>query len=329
MPITGLTDQGASFPFLGTIRKGSPKQKKANGQEIQGKDLDYFRLDVADKKNNLAMESKWVSVFGAEPTAIPFMLVDDDPDQAFEAWMKEYKGNEDLLRKCDGVNQCQWLTPQGKYSFQPKPCEKANGGNCKCTHSGELRIVVPDLGVMGFLKVLTHSKWDILDISKQLQMVYQSAGRLRGIPFLLRRSPRKIAAPMGDKRGRVTKSLLSVEVHPDVAGKVLNAIEQRAFASLTGVQEQPLLMPETLAIEPATVDVEPIAPTRSYVDLQAIREQLGWSKEQVITFLHENFGVGLPSQLTEQQYSAALEDLRLIASRPIPAEVISDADIPL
>jgi hypothetical protein len=134
---------------------------------------------------------------------------------------------------------------------------------------------------------------------------------------------------MGEKRGRVTKSLLSVEVHPNAAEKVLDVIEQRAFASLTGVQEQPLLLPETLAIEPETVDVEPVTPVRSYADLQAIREQLGWSKEQVVSFLSDNFGVTLPTQLTDQQYESALEDLRLIASRPIPAEVIADADIPL
>jgi hypothetical protein len=338
MPVLGLTDQNASFPLLGTIHKGSPKKKamvknKRTGQmeekEIQGNDLEYFRFEVADKKNDLAVEEKWVRKFGAEPTSIPFLLLYDDPDQAFDVWMKEYKANNDLLRKCDGETQCQWLTPKGEYSFRPKPCEKANGGSCQCTLSGELRVVIPELSSLKYIKVLTHSKWDVIDISRQLRMVYQSLGRLVGIPFLLRRSPRKISAPMGEKRGRVTKSLLSVEVHPNAAEKVLDVIEQRAFASLTGVQEQPLLLPETLAIEPETVDVEPVTPVRSYADLQAIREQLGWSKEQVVSFLSDNFGVTLPTQLTDQQYESALEDLRLIASRPIPAEVIADADIPL
>jgi hypothetical protein len=312
MPITGLTDQGASFPFLGTIRKGSPKQKNAAGKEIQGKDLDYFRFDVADK-NNTALEPLWLKSFGAEPKSISVLLLDDDPDQAFDAWMKEYQGNHVLKRKCDGEFQHQWLTPQNEYSFTPKPCEKAGGGNCNCVKSAELRVVLPDLKAMGFFKVLTHSTWDILSISQQLRMVYQSAGRLRGIPFLLRRSPREIFANYGGKKSRVTKSLLSIEVHPNVAGQVLSAIEQRAFASLTGAQEQPLLLPETLAITPETVDVEvlPPTPTRSLADLQEVREKLGWTKEQVSGFLFDNFKVKLPTQLSDEQYSKAVNDLRL------------------
>lgn len=327
MPITGLTDQGASFPFLGTIRKGSPKQKNSTGKEIQGKDLDYFRLDVADK-NNTVLDQLWVNAFGAEPKTISVLLLDDDPDQAFDAWMKEYQGNHVLKRKCDGQFQRQWLTPQNEYSFTPKPCEKAGGGNCNCVKSAELRVVIPDLKAMGFFKVLTHSTWDILSLSQQLRMVYQSAGRLRGIPFLLRRSPREIFANYGGKKSRVTKSLLSIEVHPNVAGQVLSAIEQQAFMSLAGTQsEPPLLLPETLVIEPETIDVEPVAPVRSFTELQEVRELLGWTKEQIVGFLSSNFGVNLPTQLTDEQYSKAVNDLRLkVAEVPVPT--VSSEEIP-
>jgi hypothetical protein len=255
MPIIGLTDQGASFPFLGTIRMGSPKKKNAKGQEIQGNDLDYFRLDLGNKPNP-KIERRWLEAFGKEPKEISVLLLDDDPDKAFDAWFKEYQGNAVLKRKCDGENQQQWLNQFSTYSFNPIPCVKVSGGECKCVKSAELRVVIPNLGAMGFFKVLTHSTWDILSISQQLQMIYQSAGKLKGIPFLLRRSPREIFANYQGKKNRVTKSLLSIEVHPDVASRVLGAIEAQAFLSLeSGIQNQPLL-PEALVEDVFDVPVD-------------------------------------------------------------------------
>lgn len=249
MPIIGLTDQPASFPLLGTIRKGGPKQKNAAGKEIQGQDLDYFRLDLGSKPNP-KIERRWVESFGKEPKEISILLLDDDPNKAFDAWFKEYKGNAVMVRKCDGEMQRQWLTPHNVYSFSPKPCEKQKNGVCNCVKSAELRVVIPNLGAMGFFKVLTHSTWDIISISQQLQMIYQSAGRLKGIPFLLKRSPREIFANYQGKKNRVTKSLLSIEVHPDVADRVLGAIEARAFLSLEGspteITTQPLLPEQTV-----------------------------------------------------------------------------------
>lgn len=248
MPIIGLTDQPASFPLLGIIRKGGPKQKNASGKEIQGKDLDHFRLDLGQKPNP-KIERRWAESFGKEPKEISVLLLDDDPNNAFDAWFKEYRGNAVMTRKCDGEVQRQWLTPQNVYSFNPKPCEKQKNGTCNCVKSAELRVVIPNLGAMGFFKVLTHSTWDILSISQQLQMIYQSAGRLKGIPFLLKRSPREIFANYDGRKNRVTKSLLSIEVHPDVADRVLGAIEARAFLSLEGggvPQGQPLLPEQTV-----------------------------------------------------------------------------------
>jgi hypothetical protein len=247
MPIIGLTDQPASFPLLGVIRKGGPKQKNAAGNEIQGQDLDYFRIDLGNKPNP-KIERRWLESFGKEPKEISVLLLDDDPNKAFDAWFKEYQGNAVLRRKCDGEMQRQWLTQQNVYSFTPKPCEKVRNGECKCVKSAELRVVIPNLGAMGFFKVLTHSTWDILSISQQLQMIYQSAGKLKGIPFLLKRTPREIFANYQGKKNRVTKSLLSIEVHPDVASRVLGAIEAQAFLSLEG-HESPQLLPEAIAAE--------------------------------------------------------------------------------
>ena len=170
-------------------------------------------------------------------------------------------------------------------------------------------------------------------------MVYQSAGRLRGIPFLLRRSFREIFANYGGKKSRVTKSLLSIEVHPNVAGQVLSAIEQQAFMSLAGSQqsEPPLLLPETLAMEPEPIDVEPVAPVRFFTELQEVREKLGWTKKQVASFLSENFGVNLPTLLTDEQYQKAVNDLQLkvvelsapVTPNPVPAPILATPPAPV
>ena len=132
MGIIGLTDQGASFPFMGTIRKGGKKKKNASGKEIQGDDLTYFRLDLGENPEKEAklshnvleqlnnertlIREKWHNAFGEEPAQFTCLLLHDNPDDAFDAWLKEYN-SKGLVRKCDGEKQCQWLTEKNTYSF--------------------------------------------------------------------------------------------------------------------------------------------------------------------------------------------------------------------
>ena len=53
MSIKGLSDRGLAFPQIGVIKKGSPKQKVQRGDreiEIQGKDLQYFRVEFDEQE---------------------------------------------------------------------------------------------------------------------------------------------------------------------------------------------------------------------------------------------------------------------------------------
>jgi hypothetical protein len=339
MPIIGLTDQGASFPNIGKIRKGSPKQKNSKGEQIQGKDLDYFRLDLGEDNNSnpplQGIPSKteimqlWEQKFGKEPKAIPFYLLDDEPDVAFQAWFKEYKTNQELIHKCDGQTQHQWVTPQGTYCFTQKPCEKAVGRECKCTKTGEMRIVIPELGLMGFFTVLTHSTWDILTISQNLQMIYNMAGRLKGVKLLLRRTPRKVTVPYNGKKHLATKSLLSVEIHPAIASRLLNAVELQTFAAIEGTQA-PMLPPNLLPFDEEE-EPEIVEMATNFSELAKVREALGWDKGKVSNWLSQNYGVPLPNQLTLSQYNEAITQLNALIVPVVDAVVVPTNldDIPL
>jgi hypothetical protein len=257
----------------------------------------------------------------------------NDVDRVFDAWLKEYKGKT-LIHKCDGTTQHQWLTPINTYSIDPKPCEKLAGGSCNCKETGMLFVAISALGVAGYFRVLTHSKNDIVDLSCQLRMIKKiKQGNLFGTPLLLSRSSRSIATNYNGKRGQTVKSLLSIEIHPDVAVGVLEKMKDQALET-PSISEEIALTEDVLPEEFGSpeVDVEHVAPVRSYAELQALREKLGWSKEDVIDFLVPNYQVHLPSQLTDDQYESLLNDLRVLASRPTPAPVVQTIpadDIPL
>ena len=360
MGIIGLTDQGASFPFLGTIRKGGSKKKamvknKKTGQmeekEIQGDDLTYFRLDLGEK-HNPELEKAWFSAFGNEPKQFSCLLLHESTDEAFDAWWKEYASNRVLTKKCNGKIQCQWLTEKNTYSFEPKPCQKDSNNPCKCTPSAELRVVIPDLGVMGFFKLLTHSKWDILSLSQQLNMVYLSAGKLTGIPFLVKRQPREIFANYNNQKHKVTKSLLSIEVHPDVAGRVLKIIEQKAFSVMEGSSNTqptiqgtshatPLLMPQNYSPDDQSDDDDDILEIKSITEsttfshdlslLENAMKAIDWSDLRLLGYIKTTFNVGRIDQLNPNQFIELLGFLGKIARNTVkpvvPTEVVSN-DLP-
>jgi hypothetical protein len=354
MGIIGLTDQGASFPFLGTIRKGGKKKKamvKGKEKEIQGDDLNYFRLDLGGKINP-ELEERWISAFGKEPTQFSCLLLHETPDQAFDAWYKEYTSNHVLTKKCDGQNQCQWLTEKNSYSFTPKPCQRNSNNPCECSQSAELRVVIPDLGVMGFFKLLTHSKWDILSLSQQLNMVYLSAGKLTGIPFLVKRQPREIFANYNERKNKVTKSLLSIEVHPDVAGRVLKIIEQKAFSIMEGTPNiqptiqgtshaTPLLMPQNYSPDDQSDDDDDILEIKSITEsttfshdlslLENAMKAIDWSDLRLLGYIKTTFNVGRIDQLNPNQFIELLGFLGKIARNTVkpvvPTEVVSN-DLP-
>lgn len=214
MPIRGLTDRGAAFPRIGTLRKGAPKKDNRPGS-----DLHHFRFDSDDA----AATAAFAAAYGDEPNFISVYLPYATTGENFQAWQEEWSASS-LLHRCDGVTCELWLTKKNTYSHEPKPCP----GGCKPT--GRLMAIVPELRRFAYVTVLTTSIHDIMELQANLEATEALRGDLRGIPFILSRRPREISTPRQDgKRARTEKWLLSIEPAPAWVGHQLRAMERAAL----------------------------------------------------------------------------------------------------
>lgn len=268
MAIKGLTTREASFPMIGKLRKGSPKQtrQRADGKtyEIQGKDLDYFRFDTKDQK---ALED-FTKHYGAEPREINIFFPFPTADENFFTCKEEYAAGG-LVHRCDGefvsVLQVEGRDAKGKVkaTYQrhfaaPMACP----GGCK--EVGRLKVIIPELKRFAYVTVETHSLNDISSLYQQLTAIEMTFGNLQSIPFVLKRVPVEISTPVEDsmKRARRESWLLSVEVDPEWSAPRLEGMRQHAIASartLTAIAPAPQLKQIGAAplIESADLDYEP------------------------------------------------------------------------
>lgn len=219
MPIIGLTDRTASFPRIGELRKGAEKPKTGNRP---GADLKYFRFT---SKNDEALES-FNRAYPSEPNAINVFLPFNTTDENFEAWQEEW-GAGSLKHRCDGKTAVRWQTPQGTYSHDPIPCP----GGCK--QVGRLKVIIPELGRLAYVVVLTTSIHDIMEIHANLSAYEALRDGLQGIPFILSRVPRMISTPSGKdgKRARREKWLIHIEAAPAWVNAQLSVMQRKALPS--------------------------------------------------------------------------------------------------
>lgn len=233
MPIKSLQqNQTAQFPIIGKLRKGDVKQKKIgqNGREfeIYGKDLNYFRFVTDDAQ----AADAFAKAYKKEPQQIRVLLPFATPDQNFQAWMEEYSAGG-LLRQCDTENQRFHRSKTGKADMTPKPCERLCGGSCGCKQVGRLYVIIPELARLAYVEVETHSIYDIIQLTQNLQAAHAVRGSLNGVPFLLSRRMREISTPGDDgKRVRRSKSLLFLEPDPKWVRRKLVSMHSEAFALL-------------------------------------------------------------------------------------------------
>lgn len=233
MPIKNLQpkqDEQGKFPVIGKLRKGAPKQTNGNGKEVMGKDLNHFRFDTQDAK----AATDFAAQYGEEPTAINGYLPFASLDENFSAWMEEYSAGG-LQRRCDGENQIFSRDDKGKASHAPKPCEKLCNRSCGCKQVGRLTLIVPELMRLASVTVETHSVYDIVGLTQNLQAAHIACGRLQSIPFVLSRREQEISTPgESGKRVRRKKSLLFIEPNPEYVQRKLIAMRTEAFALLPG-----------------------------------------------------------------------------------------------
>ena len=255
MGIKGLTDRNLSFPEIGQIRKGAPKTDSA-----PGKDLPYFRVEFDEKEEQT--KRAFIAKYGAQPTEINIVLPFDDINRCFDAWLEAYTAGR-MIARSDGekylyrvdvktgqlvVKDSEPYTPYvegeviGTWTNQKTKKQEP----IKCKPVGRLKVVIPELGRMAYLTVMTTSVHDIANLSAQLEGFKSiNGGRIAGIPLVLRRRPKKISVPKPDgSKARYTKHMLSIEADPAWVKKMLERLQFNALPE-GGSQ----LLPETTAID--------------------------------------------------------------------------------
>lgn len=231
MPIKGLTDRGQAFPQIGTIRKGDKKTENK-----PGKDLTYFRVEI-DEREKEAIAS-FDKAYGPKPTDLNVLLPFNEIEKFWDAWRELYNTGA-LVHRCDGefvnyeidpvsgqVLVRDWLNDQGERvacKLQKHPDKRK-----RCRPVGRLKVVIPELGRLGYFTLNTTSLFDVIHISEQLGALAQiNNGQMAGVPMILKRRPAMVSTPITDKetgqtkRARVEKWLISIEANPKwVAAKI-------------------------------------------------------------------------------------------------------------
>lgn len=295
MAIKGLTDRDAPrFPRIGFLRKGGPKRKNANGKEIMGLDLEYFRFDSDDAEANAA----FVEVYGEKPKQVNVFFPWPTVDQNFQAWKEAYTASA-LQHRCDGETCVLWLGPDGEYHTDPKPCP----GGCK--EIGYLSVIIPELGRMAYVTVLTHSINDIMELQSNLEAYELLGGQLRGVPFVLRRIERRISTPDGrGGRARRSKWLMHLETKPEwtrlkLAGMQMDAIPANVRAALPAPAEAKYII-EGYATDKRMAEIDAMSAEEASAMLRAnVAKQRGPNWEHFEGFGDEPDGV-TEGKFTEQ-----------------------------
>jgi hypothetical protein len=241
MPIKGMSDRNLAFPEIGQIRKGAPKP--ADGRK-PGADLQYFRVTF-DEKETEAIET-FTKVYGDKPDEIRVILPFNEIEKMWEAWLEAYTAGR-LVARSDGeyfvylvdTKTGEVLVKNGmdktgnkrQYTDAQAVGKDFKGNDIKCRPVGRLKIIVPELARAAYMTVLTTSINDIVNISQQLAAFQElNNGQIAGIPFVLRRRPKKISRPgENGQRVRVEKWLLSIEADPEWVRAKLTQVKRLAL----------------------------------------------------------------------------------------------------
>lgn len=226
MPIVHLQDnRPAQFPCIGKLRKGGAKRQNANGKEIMGADLKHFRFVTDDA----AAAQSFAAYYGPEPTAINVLMPYRTATENFSAWLEEYRAGG-MVRRCDGATQAFHRDANGRSDLTPIPCLRTQGKPCNCKEVGRLAVIIPELARLAWVMVETHSVYDIIQLTENLQAAEVLRGSLQGIPFILSRREREISTPDGNGgRARRVKSLLFLEPDPSWVQRQLAAVQYAAL----------------------------------------------------------------------------------------------------
>lgn len=230
MAIKGMTDQQASLPIIGVLRKGEEKPDRG-----PGRDLDYFRFTSDDPQ---ALEM-FFDAYPDKPRQINVFLPHKTTDENMDSWIEKWVAGG-LVYRSDGEIVVLYRNDKGQYSTEPKPDPSPPVGEDGkrqdgSAHVGRLSVIVPELGRLATITVLTTSKNDIIKLTRQLRGYEALNGDLRGIPFVLKRRFEKVSTPgKNGARVRREKWMLSIETKPEWSMAKLLQSEAGAYPQLPG-----------------------------------------------------------------------------------------------
>lgn len=263
MAIPGLTDKSKSFREIGRLRKGAPKSEGL-------KNLKYFRPDF--RPDESLAEALFVQAYGSQPTSINIRLAFDDIDQVWDAFFTVYT-SAGMLGKAGGIpgREGWWwiylrdnktgeiIVKDGApamrfdptipvYSYRSK---KGEDVAVYAKPEGKLKVLIPELNLLNYVTLVTHSWYDIGRISENLAGIKDIANR-GGMPLpmvkcVLSRRPEQISCNINGKKSMREEWLVNIDVNPDWAGaqfKLLDTIVPGSLLPAPQLPELPAGIPD-------------------------------------------------------------------------------------
>jgi hypothetical protein len=146
------------------------------------------------------------------------------------AFLRDGESGETLVAGWQPETPCYSIDGRPVYEYRTQ-----NGKRLivKAKAVGRLRVLIPELERFAYLTLVTGSKWDVINLSGQLETYMAAAtdGNLQGVPFILGRRPQEISTPTGEggKPERRTKSLLYLEADPEYVRAKLGHLHKLAL----------------------------------------------------------------------------------------------------
>jgi hypothetical protein len=235
MSIPGLTDKARSFREIGRLRKGAPKSEGL-------KNLRYFRPDF--RPGEEAAAALFAEVYGNQPTAVNIRLAFDNIEEVWDPFFTVYT-TAGMLGKAGGIPGREgwwWIYlrdnktgkivvkdgyPEMKfdptipvYSYHSQ--KKNQDIAVFAKPEGKLKVLIPELQLLNYVTLVTHSWYDIGRISENLAGIKDIAAR-GGMPLpmvkcVLSRRPEMISCNIDGKKSMREEYIINVDVNTDWAG---------------------------------------------------------------------------------------------------------------
>jgi hypothetical protein len=241
-PIVGETTENSHIDAtrgmqrLGKIWKGD--KRPADGMK-PGPERPYFRFafpeTTADEQAiaERILYPAALKLYGDKPQIISGVyLIDPVVDQAFSTWY-EQRGRTGMTIRCDGRSihlqrdDTGHMIDFARMGLECPACMTRDRLHplCDCVKVGRLRFflegMLRETGRYGFMEMETHSGTDRIHIHKFLTNLYETAGRIVGIPLELSRTPRDFTVQIKGKNSSVTKYMVMIRPDPAWARSAL------------------------------------------------------------------------------------------------------------